>query len=180
MFRSCCLLVLLVSLCRFDSAQTTDAPLIPSHPATADQIKEYWSQTHAIEAAHKLMNQMVNTAQATSAPYLTKSFWDDMRSSAQALDIEGPMILAYQKYFSEEDMHQVILFNKTPAGQHLLAAQALISSAAGDELRKAGEEMGRQVYLRHKEEIEAAKARYDADILAKQNSSKKLESSKPE
>lgn len=142
---------------------TSSTPdLVPAHPATVEQIHEYYKVTHAIETAHELMSQMVSGMQSTSVPYLPKAFWDDMRSSMMNLDLEAALIPAYQRYFSEEDMASVIAFYKSPAGQRLLEAQPLIESAAGDQLRKAGQEIGHAVYLRHKDEIEAAKKTYDA------------------
>jgi len=146
--------------------QTTQAlsqELIPAHPATVEQIHEYYRLTHAIEMAHRIMDQMVSGMQATSAPYLPKAFWDDMKTSFANLDLQAAFIPAYQKYFSEEEMGSVIAFYKSPAGKHLLESQPFIESAAGDQLREAGRTIGREVYLRHKDEIEAAKKRYDAN-----------------
>jgi hypothetical protein len=158
-------------------AQATPAipqpDLVQTHPATIAQIKEYFVLTNGIVTAHKIMNTSLNAMQATSAPYFPKAFWEDMRSSLEKLDIESIFIPAYQKFFSEEDMQQVIAFYKSPAGQRLLEAQPLIVSATSDELRKAGAELGRQVAERHAEEIAAAKKKYDDEILSKQNSSKK-------
>lgn len=80
-----------------------------------------------------------------------------MRTSVADLDLQAAFIPAYQRYFSEEDMASVIAFYKSPTGQRLLESQPLIESAAGDQLRKAGRAIGQEVYLRHKDEIEAAK-----------------------
>lgn len=145
--------------------QTAKAPsedLVPVHPATVEQIHEYYRLTHAIETAHKLMDQMVSGMQTTSAPYLPKAFWDDMRTSIAKIDLESAFIPAYQRYFSEEDMAAVIDFYKSPAGQHWLQTQPYLESFAGDQLREAGQKVGQEVYLRHKDEIEAAKKKYDA------------------
>ncbi|WP_348266473.1 DUF2059 domain-containing protein [Edaphobacter paludis] len=145
--------------------QTTKAPsedLVPAHPATVEQIHEYYRLTHAIETAHKLMFQMVNGMQSSSAPYLPTAFWDDMKTSIGNIDLESAFIPAYQRYFSEEEMGAVIAFYKSPAGQHLLQSQPFIESFAGDQLREAGQKVGREVYLRHKDEIEAAKKKYEA------------------
>ena len=158
-------------------AQTTTEPaeaLIPAHPATVEQIHEYYRLTHAVETAHKLMVQMVSGMQTTSAPYLPKAFWDDMRTSIANIDIESAFIPAYQKYFSEEDMAAVIDFYKSTAGQHLLQSAPFLESAAGDQLRDAGRKVGQEVYLRHKDEIEAAKKKYEtAQIPASTTDQKK-------
>ena len=136
--------------------------LIPAHPATVQQIHEYFAVTHSITIAHKLMDQMVGAMQATGAPYLPKAFWDDLRTSFAALDLESSFVPAYQKYFSEEDMSSVLSFYKSPAGQRLLETQPLIASFSQEQLRKAGEEIGRQAYERHKDEIETARKKYEA------------------
>lgn len=68
---------------------------------------------------------------------------------------------AYQKYFSQEDMQSVIEFYRSPAGARLLAAQPLITSYAQQQLHSIGEKIGQEVYLRHKDEIDAARNKYE-------------------
>jgi len=135
--------------------ETTSDIAPPEHPATPDQIREYLTLVNYVGTAHKMMVQMIKTSRTTSAPYYTASFWDDMESAIIGIDIITPVIPSYQKYFSEEDMAATIAFYKSPAGKRLLQAQPFISSQAGDVLRKAGQEVGRQVGLKHREEIEA-------------------------
>ena len=155
------------------TASTAPQPdLVQTHPVTPAQIHEYFVVTHAVEMAHKMMHQMVDGMQATSAPYLPKAFWDDLRSTMDTIDLEAAMVPAYQKYFSEDDMQQILAFYKSPAGQRMLEAQPLITSAATAVLQKEGQELGRQVGERHAEEITAAKKKYDEEIRAQQNSSK--------
>ncbi len=136
-------------------------PAAPAHPATVEQIREYYAITHSIDMAHKVMDQMVVAMQTTAPSYLPQDFWDDMRKSIDAVDLEGAFIPAYQKYFSQEDMQGVLTFYKSPAGQHLLAAQPLITSFAQEQLRTIGQKIGQEVYLRHKDEIEAARNKYE-------------------
>lgn len=143
------------------TAPAPAAPLVQTHPATVEQIREYYALTHSIEMAHKVMDQMVVAMQSTSPDYLPKDFWEDMRKSIAGVDLEGAFIPAYQKYFSQEDMQSVLDFYKSPAGQRLLAAQPLITSYAQQQLRQIGEKIGQEVYLRHKDEIEAARNKYE-------------------
>ena len=145
--------------------QTAKAPtesLVPVHPATVEQIHEYFTLTHAIETSRTVMNQMVSGMQANSAPYLPKAFWDDMRTSVGSIDLQAAFIPAYQKYFSEEEMAAVIVFYKSPAGHHMLQLMPFVESAASEQLRHAGQAVGNEVFQRHKDEIEAAKKQYDA------------------
>jgi hypothetical protein len=133
-------------------AAATLAP--PEHPATEAQIREYLTLTRALDIAHNAMAQSLKAARATSAPYFTTSFWDDMQKAVMDIDLVGPLLPAYQKYFSEEDMAATIAFYKSPAGSRLLAAQPFITSAASDAARKAGEAAGREVGLKHQDEIQ--------------------------
>ena len=126
----------------------------PEHPATAEQVREYLTLTHALDTAHKVMAASLKAARATSAPYYTVSFWDDMEKAVMDIDLVGPSIPAYQKYFSQEDMATTIAFYKSPAGRQLLAAQPYISSVASEAVRKAGEAAGYQVGLKHQAEIQ--------------------------
>jgi uncharacterized protein len=126
----------------------------PEHPATEAQVREYLSLTHSVEIAHAAMGQMLKASRATSAPYYTASFWDDMEKAIMDIDMVGPCIPAYQKYFSEEDMAATIVFYKMPAGKRLLAAQPFITATLSDVLRKVGEQAGKQVGLKHQDEIQ--------------------------
>lgn len=137
------------------------APLVQTHPATVEQIHQYYALTHAVEMAHKVMDQTVLAMQSTSPDYLPKDFWEDMRQSLAAVDLEAAFVPAYQKYFSQEDMQSVIDFYKSPAGRRMLAAQPLISSYAQEQLHTIGVKIGQEVYLRHKDEIEAARNKYE-------------------
>ena len=139
----------------------------PEHPATPDQVREYLALVNYVGTAHKMIGQMLRASRATSAPYYTDSFWDDMEKAIMEIDLVTPVIPAYQKYFSQEDMTATIAFHKTAAGKRLLAAQPFISSAAGEVLRKAGSEAGQQVGLKHKDEIETLMKQQKQDSPAR-------------
>jgi hypothetical protein len=144
-----------VNLGNLDATKSDAATLAPpQHPATEAQIREYLALTHALDVAHKAMAQSLKAARATSAPYFTASFWEDMEKAVMDVDLVTPIVPAYQRYFSEEDMAATLAFYKSPAGSRLLAAQPFISSAAVDAGRKAGEIAGRAVGLKHRDEIQ--------------------------
>ncbi|CAN5774265.1 hypothetical protein BH10ACI4_BH10ACI4_32540 [soil metagenome] len=126
----------------------------PANPATPEQIREYLSMTNYVDAAHKIMGQMLTASRTNAAPYLPPAFWEDMNKSLLEIDLVTPAIPAYQKYFSQQDMAATIAFFKSPAGQRLQAAQPFIASAAGDVLRTAGQQVGQAVFERHRAEIE--------------------------
>ncbi len=137
------------------SAKADSSDLAPPvHPATEAQVRELLTLTHAVDEAHTAMAASLKAARDTSAPYYTAAFWDDMEKAVMAIDIVGPCVPAYQKYFSEEDMASVLAFYRSSAGKRFLDAQPFVGSALSDTLRKAGAEAGMQVGLKHKDEID--------------------------
>jgi hypothetical protein len=129
-------------------------PPPPAHEATADQIRELLGITHALDMAHKLILQSLKAARATSAPYYTAAFWDDMEKSLGEADMLTPSIAAYQRYLSQEDAAAAIAFYKTDSGRRVLEAQPLISAALESVMRVTGQQIGAQVGLRHRDEIQ--------------------------
>ena len=148
------------------STAPTEIPT-PAHPATPDQVREYLSLVDYVGSSHKMMGQLLKASRATSAPYYTPSFWDDMEKALMEIDLITPVIPAYQKYFSQEDMAATIAFYKSPAGKHLLQAQPAIASAAGDILRQAGHAAGEEVGAKHKQEIETLMKQQQQETPAK-------------
>lgn len=146
-------------------------PYVPKDPATEDQIREYLSLVGVSKTAHEVMDKMVDTMQATGAPYYPKAFWEDMREEFRKFDLITPYATVYQRYMSREDMQAVIDFYRSPSGKKLLAAQPLAIRDVQIMMRETAERLGQQVYARHAAEIAAAKAKYDADAAA--NAAKK-------
>jgi uncharacterized protein len=136
--------------------------LAQSRAATPDQIKEYISLTHAVQQTRQLMQTMTKGMENNAASYLPQSFWDDFHSGLDKVDLQAALIPAYQKYFSQQDMEQILAFYRTPAGQHFASVQPLIGSVSEDTIRRVTSELGNQVATRHASEINAAKRQYEA------------------
>jgi hypothetical protein len=138
----------------------------PEHPATEDQIREYLSLVGLARVARTSMATMIRSNRLTAAPYYPNSYWDDMDAELQKIDIVSLYVPIYQEYLSTEEMQGVIDFYRSPAGKKLLNVQPLIVSSASVLMRQKGEEIGKAVYARHKDEIEAAKREYDSRHVA--------------
>ena len=154
------------------AAASTAAPAsAPEHPATADQVREYFKLIHLDQTVHSMMESMLRAAQATAAPYYPASVWDDMRTTFANYDLLTDMIPVYQRHISQEDMSSILSFYHTPAGQRLLAAQPVMVAEAQAIFPAVGRKLGEEVAARHMDEIKAAKQKYDDDIAAGKNSS---------
>jgi uncharacterized protein len=144
--------------------------LAQTRAATPDQVKEYIALTHAVQQTRQLMQTMTQGMERNAASYLPKSFWDDFHASLDKIDLQAALISAYQKYFSQQDMEQILAFYRTPAGQHFASVQPLIGSVSEDTVRKVTADLGNQVATRHASEINAAKRKYE-EGAAKRTSS---------
>jgi hypothetical protein len=149
---------------------TTSAP---THPATPEQIREYFKLVRLDKTVHTLMEQMLQAMQTTSAPYFPQSLWEDMSKTFSDYDLLADMIPIYQKHISQEDMSSILMFYRTDAGQRLLAAQPIMTAEAQGIFSAIGGKLGQEVAARHIDEIKAAKKKYEDDIAAKQNRSNK-------
>ncbi len=107
------------------------------------------------------MSSSVKAMQATAAPYYPASFFTDLADAFQKIDVTALDIPIYQKYVSQEEMTSVISFYRSPAGRKLLALQPVLTSEAKVLMRAKGAEIGAAVYAKHKDEIEAAKKKYE-------------------
>ena len=133
----------------------------PAHPATEAQIREYLSLLHVEKLAQSTLDSSLRAAQATSAPYYPPGFWDDFRHEIKNLDFVSVYVEVYQRYLSQEEMQAILDFYHSSAGKKLLEAQPLMVADAQDALRTKGAEIGAAVYAKHKDEIEAAKKKYE-------------------
>jgi len=136
------------------------APL--EHPATEDQVREYLSLVGYARTAHTVASTMIRTTRMTALPYFPASYWDDMDAELRKIDVVSIAVPVYQEYFSVDDMQAVIDFYRSSAGKKLLNTQPVLTSTISVVLRKRGEEVGKAVFAKHKDEIETAKKEYDS------------------
>jgi hypothetical protein len=144
-----------------------------AHQATEQQVREYFALLGLDKAMKDLLNQTFKAMQTTSAPYLPNSLWADMQKTFQEYDLVSELVPVYQRHISREDMASALAFYHTDAGKHMLAAQPVMVAESQTKFRDIGRKLGEEVGLRHADEIVAAKKKYDDEIIAKQNSSKK-------
>lgn len=102
----------------------------------------------------KLGVQVVQTM-ITSYKQITESvpdkFWDEMAKEINADTMVSMVIPIYEKYYTDEEILQMIAFYETPVGKKVIATLPDImkeSMAIGQEW---GKQVGEKVYLRLKE-----------------------------
>ena len=142
----------------------------PAHPATAEQVREYFQLVHLDKTVHGAMEQMLKASRATAPPYLPDSVWEDMSKTFASYDLLSEMVPIYQRHISREDMDAILAFYRTESGRRLLEAQPAMVAEAQATFPAVGRKLGQEVAARHMAEIEAAKKKYEDDIAAQKNS----------
>ncbi len=85
-----------------------------------------------------------------------------MKSEFLKLGITAIYVPIYQRYLSEEDMTEFWRSADRLQGRSCWRAPMLIRDAQV-ALKSKGHDMGIAIYARHKDEIDAAKKKYDAE-----------------
>lgn len=131
-----------------------------ANPASSAQIRELLDLTGATRNAHLMVGRMIEQMQAQAPTFFPKDFWTDMRQSFQQLDAESILVPYYKKYYSEPDVQKAIAFYQSPAGKRLVAIQPVILQQTQKIVMQRAQAVGQQVWVRHKQEIEALAKQY--------------------
>jgi uncharacterized protein len=134
----------------------------PEHPCTEAQVREYLTETGGDQAAHIIMLNMARSSRQAAPPYFPAAFWDEMQGAFEKTDLIPVFLPAYQQHISEEEMAAVLAFYKTPAGKHFLDDQPVMASEAQRMLAQQGREIGHDIYLKYKDQIEEGKKQFEA------------------
>lgn len=147
---------------RAKSSSTVETPeLTPvADPATAAQIRELLDLTGATRNATLMVGRMVDQMKSQAPAFFPQDFWADLQHSFQHLDAQSVLIPYYQKYYSQPDAEKAIAFYKSSAGRRLVAVQPVIMQKAQKLVTQHAEQIGQQVLLRHKAELEALAKQY--------------------
>ncbi len=139
---------------------TVAAPAPPAHPMTNAQVEEMLKVTDADRMQKQLLTEMMFYVRHKMPPYMPKDVITDLETSLESTKIDDVVMKIYQKHISEQDAAAIIAFDKTPAGQHLIAVMPEIQK----ETLLASEQAARQVVTRvfesHQAEIQAAAKKY--------------------
>lgn len=105
-----------------------------------NHIKELISITGARDVTQQILNQSVDAmkSQFTQVP---QKFWDEFRAEVSADELINRLIPIYNKYFTEQDIKQLIVFYQTPLGKKLISVNPQV---ARDSLI-VGQQYGKEV-----------------------------------
>ncbi|MCF6404941.1 DUF2059 domain-containing protein [Chitinophaga filiformis] len=108
------------------------------------KIKEMLELVGSGKLGVQVAQQMLSNFQErfTSVP---AEFWEKMKASIHAEDLVNLTIPVYAKYYTEEDLDQVIAFYKTPAGRKVIAVTPQIVQESMVLGREWGQKLGEKI-----------------------------------
>ena len=146
------------------------APIAPpEHPATPEQIREYFELAGVPKLLDQVMTQMLNGMRVTSKDTVPASVWDQMQTDFRKYDFLSVMIPAYQRYVSQEDMAVTLAYMRSDAARRMHSSEPFLESAISEATSKAGREIGEKAARDHMDEILALRKQKDAEAAARVN-----------
>lgn len=146
-FKSAVYVIAIFFLSLSVAAQTASSakPNAPA-PATPDkeqavkraEIRRLIELTGAAKVSVDVMRQMIAPIRATY-PNVPEEFWDDFLKQVNADDLIDLVVPIYDKYYSLQDIHDLIAFYQSPVGQKTIKVLPQLSAATIN----AGQEWGR-------------------------------------
>jgi hypothetical protein len=126
---------------------------------TAAQVYEILRLTGTDPTRRQMLDGMVPYLKQMM-PYLPADAAEDLERSLADADFQGAMVEAFQRRMSTEDAAEIIGFYKTDAGRRMIAVMPAILNEGQDAGAALGQRVMFAVIQRHKEEIDAAAAKY--------------------
>lgn len=143
----------------------------PEHPITLEQTREMFQLMKFRSTMQSVLHANL-VQQRQAAPFIPEDVWQDFEESFAKTDFVPVFFPIFQKYFSEEDAAKALEFYRTPAGQHTLAATPALMQELPPASQAKGEEIARQVFERHHQEIEDAQRKFQQQSAPPSDSEK--------
>jgi hypothetical protein len=113
-------------------------------------IKELLEVTGAGKLGMQVVNNLVNVYQK-SYSNADSSFWDEFLKEIKPDEFVSLTIPIYDKYFTEEEIRQLITFYKTPTGQKIISTMPSVMKEAMTAGQTWGKEISDKILKRLKE-----------------------------
>ncbi len=105
-----------------------------------EKIKQLLELTGSGKMAIQMMNQMMANLKTTHSK-AGDEFWEDFKKEIRAEDIENMIIPIYDKYYTENDIEQLIAFYNSPIGKKMISTMPQVIQ----ESMVVGQNWGKQI-----------------------------------
>ena len=92
----------------------------------AAHVKELLELTGSAKLGIQMINSLMSTFKQQN-PDVPAEFWDGFKKEVNTSDVINLIIPIYTKYYSDDDILQLIQFYKTPLGQKVIEKLPLIT-----------------------------------------------------
>ncbi|MEO8189576.1 MAG: DUF2059 domain-containing protein [Acidobacteriota bacterium] len=136
---------ILVAACAMSAEETR-----PARRSKEEAIRELMAITGASNMGRQVMEQM-RPALLQAVPGIPDSFWDEFMADVRMDELTDLVVPIYAKYFTSDELEQLIAFNKTPLGRKVIATMPSLmkeSMAAGQAWGRA---LGERAYRKAQE-----------------------------
>ena len=106
--------------------------------------------TGVAKAAISAMQNIVDTYKKTY-PAIDPAIWDEFNSQFNAEDLITLIIPIYDKYYTEKDLDQLIVFYKSPLGQKLIATMPGVMKDSMEAGQRWGKGISEKILRKLKE-----------------------------
>lgn len=113
-------------------------------------IRELLEVTGSAKLGMQVVNNMVSAYQKSYSK-ADSSFWDEFLKEIKPDEFVTLTIPIYDKYFSEEEIRQLIAFYKTPTGQKIISTMPSVMKEAMAAGQTWGKEISDKILKRLKE-----------------------------
>lgn len=135
-------------------AQTPDSPTVPTNkiedPEKINNIRKLLDITGSRSLSRKIITQLINSFKS-EYPQVPAKFWDAFVDEIKPEEMIDEYIPIYSKYFTNEEIKEIIAFYETPLGKKTLSVIPQISQ----ESAAIGLKYGRQAAERALEKLKA-------------------------
>lgn len=100
-------------------------PVFSQSNSKNDRIRELMNVTGAGKLGVQLLNNLITTYKR-DIPSVPEEFWDQFMKEVNPNELTELVIPIYSKYFTEEEISQIVQFYKTPIGRKMVERLPLI------------------------------------------------------
>ena len=122
-----------------------------AQPSTkTERIRELMDVTGAGKLGVQMLSTLIQTYKK-EVPSVPEEFWDEFVKQVNPNDLTELVVPIYSKYFTEEEINQIVKFYKTPIGKKMVEKLPLIMQDSYRVGAEWGQKIGEQVAERLKE-----------------------------
>lgn len=165
-------LICFVFSCAAAMAVDDKIPLDKNKAEKYKEIRELMVITNVQQLCQNMLDRMmVNFKDAFLE--VPASYWDKLRDKFKVEKIIDMIIPVYDKYFTQEDIRQLIKFYQTPVGKKIIKVMPSISSETMILGQKWGAEISEEMMNEVKQEVEKSADKKNNDKVNKNDKNKK-------